>query len=321
MRDDETIIRCELGTVEVRNDNGPLPEQNQGHVFLAANNVVAKEAAFIGVCADELRDAIDKAVGPRETDKLLRDQASIYHEVAVHPVFDECWTFDTPSAEAMIEKLDELHRPAPIKTPGLRNAIDTAAEAKSDFATIGYISEDGVDLVDRKPYRPIDRDRLLRHIEDIEATLARRNRRHEEDQERIRELEGIAMRRGDRIDELEAKLEAEATAPSLDEQIEALKKVPAGYEAVLDPPRLLDTPESREWAAPPIMVDRIYRDDPARGLRFRDSRDGYGWYARPDCALQLGVTAEDFGPSAEARRKEYEDKGLADWEIELLLGA
>ena len=85
------------------------------------------------------------------------------------------------------------------------------------------------------------KDRWLRHIEDIEATLTRRNERHEEDQERIRELEGIAMRRGDRIDELEAKLEAEAAAPSPEEQIEA-------------------------------------------------------------------------------RRKEYEGKGLADWEIELLMG-
>ena len=163
MRDDETIIKCELGTVGVRNDNGPLPEQNQGHVYLEVNNDVTEEAAFIGVCADELRDAIDKAVGPREGAEPAR------------------------------------------------------------------------------PYRPIDRDRLLRHIEDIEAALARRNRRHEEDQERIRELEGIAMRRGDRIDELEAKLEAEAAAPSPEEQIEA-------------------------------------------------------------------------------RRKEYEGKGLADWEIELLMG-
>ena len=209
MRDDETVIRCELGAVEVRNDNGPLPEQNQGHIFLAVNNAVTKEAAFIGVCADELRDAIDKAVGPREADMLLRDQASIYYEVAVHPVFDECWTFDNPSAEAMIEKLDELS---------------------------------GSDSAPAKPYRPVDRDRLLRHLEDLEATLTRRNERHERDQERIRELEGIAMRRGDRIDELEAKLEAEAAAPSREEQ-------------------------------------------------------------------------------AEARRKEYEEQGLAEWEIELLLGA
>ena len=161
--------------------------------------------AWTKLDADELRDAIDKAVGPREADKLFSDQAIIYHKVAMHPVFDEFWTVDsTPSAEAMIEKLDELF--------------------DSDSAAA-------------KPYRPIDRDRLLRHIEDIEATLARRNERHEQDQERIRELEEIAMRRGDRIEELEA----EAAALSPEEQLEA-------------------------------------------------------------------------------RRKEYEGKGLADWEIELLMG-
>ena len=203
MRDDETEIKGNFATVTVRNDHGPNPECNRGQLYLALEG-----GNFTGLDANELRDAIDKAVGPREADKLFSDQAIIYHQVAMHPVFDECWTFDSPSAEAMIEKLDELF--------------------DSDSAAA-------------KPYRPVDRDRLLRHIEDIEATLARRNRRHEEDQERIRELEEIAMRRGDRIDELEAKLEAEAAAPSPEEQIEA-------------------------------------------------------------------------------RRKEYEDKGLADWEIELLMG-
>ena len=160
MRDDETTIKGNFSTVTVRNDHGPNPECNRGQLYLALEG-----GNFTGLDANELRDAIDKAVGPRE------------------------------------------------------------AEPREDS----------------KPYRPVDRDRLLRHIEDIEATLARRNRRHEEDQERIRELEGIAMRRGDRIDELEAKLEAEAAAPSPEEQIEA-------------------------------------------------------------------------------RRKEYEGKGLADWEIELLMG-
>ena len=176
MRDDETEIKGNFATVTVRNDHGPNPECNRGQLYLALEG-----GNFTGLDANELRDAIDKAVGPREADKLFSDQAIIYHQVAMHPVFDECWTFDSPSAEAMIEKLDELF--------------------DSDSAAA-------------KPYRPVDRDRLLRHIEDIEATLARRNRRHEEDQERIRELEGIAMRRGDRIDELEAKLEAEAAAPS-----------------------------------------------------------------------------------------------------------
>ena len=186
MRDDETTIKGNFATVTVRNDHGPNPECNRGQLYLALEG-----GNFTGLDADELRDAIDKAVGPREADRLFGDQAIIYHQVAMHPVFDECWTFDSPSAEAMIEKLDELF--------------------DSDSAAA-------------KPYRPVDRDRLLRHIEDIEATLARRNRRHEEDQERIRELEGIAMRRGDRIDELEAKLEAEAAAPSPEEQIEARRK-------------------------------------------------------------------------------------------------
>ena len=235
MRDDETIIKGNFATVTVRNDHGPNPECNRGQLYLELEG-----GNFTGLDADELRDAIDKAVGPRE--------------------------LDSGSAPA-------------------------------------------------KPYRPADRDRLLRHIEDIEATLARRNRRHEEDQERIRELEEIAMRRGDRIEELEA----EAAAPALEEQIEALEKVPAGYEVVLDPPRLLDTPESRAWAAPPITVDRIYRDDSSHSLRFQDSEGGYGWYAPTASALELGVTAEDFGPSIETRRKEYEEQGLEEWEIELLL--
>ena len=199
MRDDETTIKGNFATVTVRNDHGPNPECNRGQLYLALEG-----GNFTGLDANELRDAIDKAVGPREADKLFSDQAIIYHQVAMHPVFDECWTFDSPSAEAMIEKLDE--------------PFDS-------------------DSAPAKPYRPADRDRLLRHIEDIEATLARRNERHEQDQERIRELEEIAMRRGDRIEELEA----EAAAPSPEEQIEA-------------------------------------------------------------------------------RRKEYEDKGLADWEIELLMG-
>ena len=172
MRDDETTIKGNLATVIVRNDHGPYPERNRGQLYLEL-----KGPKLTGLDANELRDAIDKAVGPREADKLFRDQASIYCEVAVHPVFDECWTFDNPSAEAMIEKLDELS---------------------------------GSDSAPAKPYRPVDRDRLLRHTEDLEATLARRNRRHEEDQERIRELEGIAMRRGDRIDELEAREDEEA---------------------------------------------------------------------------------------------------------------
>ena len=188
----------------------------------------------------------------------------------------------------------------------LRDAIDKAVGPR-----------EGAESPVAKPYRPIDRDRLLRHIEDVEAALTRRNARHEEDQEKIREVLAQNERLMERIEELEAK----AAAPSLEEQIEALEKVPAGYEVVLDPPRLLDTPESREWGVPPVMVDRIYREDSSVSFRFRDAEGGWGWYARPVCALKLGVTAEDFGPSIETRRKEYEAVGLAEWEIEILMGA
>ena len=163
------------------------------------------------------------------------------------------------------------------------------------------------------------KDRWLRHIEDIEATLKRRNERHEEDQERIRELEATITGLRSTIE----GLEAEAAAPSPEEQLEALERVPAGYEVVLDPPRLLDTPSARARCIPATMVKRITtRADGMGGLDFLlDDTESFSWYGFAQQALELGLTAEDFGPSIETRRKEYEEQGLADWEIELLLGA
>src|SRR5699024_5498064 len=67
---------------------------------------------------------------------------------------------------------------ATVDANELRDAIDKAVGKR-----------EGAKGSDPKPYRPIDRDRLLRHIGDIEATLARRNERWERDHERIRELE------------------------------------------------------------------------------------------------------------------------------------
>src|SRR5699024_11781053 len=64
---------------------------------------------------------------------------------------------------------------ATVDANELRDAIDKAVGKR-----------EGAKGSDPKPYRPIDRDRLLRHIGDIEATLARRNERWERDQERIR---------------------------------------------------------------------------------------------------------------------------------------
>lgn len=68
---------------------------------------------------------------------------------------------------------------AAVDADELRNALDKAVGPR----------EEPEPWEGRKPYRPIDRDRLLRHIEDVEAALTRRNERHEQDQERIRELE------------------------------------------------------------------------------------------------------------------------------------
>lgn len=163
--------------------------------------------AWTKLDADELRDAIDKAVGPREAvaphdDDSIRQRLEAWGAVISHELFDDVFQGlggGESFLDGMIAKLDRV------------------------AAQQGYPAK--------------QRDRHLRHIEDIEATLKRRNERHEQDQERIRELEEIAMRRGDRIEELEA----EAAALSPEEQLEA-------------------------------------------------------------------------------RRKEYEGKGLADWEIELLMG-
>ena len=201
----------------------------------------------------------------------------------------------------------------------LRDAIDKAVGPR-----------EGAESPVAKPYRPIDRDRLLRHIEDIEATLTRRNRRHEEDQEKIREvleqnerlmerveeLEEIAMRRGDEIDELEAKL----AAPSSEEQLERLS---VGLEAKLNPPRLLDTHDSKGKGIPAIEVERVVaaNEDPySRSFRFYEAGDDFGWWGRAEEVLALGLSAEDFKPF-DPRRKKYEEQGLEPWEIEILMGA
>lgn len=195
---------------------------------------------------------------------------------------------------------------AAVDADELRDAIDKAMGPREEPKSA-------------KPYRPTDRDRLLRHIEDLEATLTRRNARHEEDQERIRELEEIAMRRGDRIGELEAQL----AAPSPEEQLEALEKVGDAREAVLNPPRRLDTESSWAKCIPGGDVERVttyISHDGEQGFRFYMVGDGFGWYGRAQQALELGLTAEDFGPTPEARREKYEAAGLADWEVELLMG-
>lgn len=286
MRDDETTIKGNLATVIVRNDHGPYPERNRGQLYLELEG-----AKLTGLDANELRDAIDKAVGPRETaaphdDDSIRQRLEAWGKVASHEFFDDAFQGlgDGESfLDGVIAKLDRVS------------------------AQQGYPAK--------------QRDRHLRHIKDIEATLARRNRRHEEDQERIRELEGIAMRRGDRIDELEAKLEAEVAAPSPEEQIEAL---PIGHEVRLDPPRRLsEIPGIGKGGYVTRVFIRGYVGE-GNSPKVRMQESGKEWWVDARHVIELGLRAEDFKPHDEVereRRKEYEDKGLADWEIELLTGA
>lgn len=90
----------------------------------------------------------------------------------VHLVIDE------------VDHLAELKRARISVDPDeLRDAIDKATGEREEPKPPAS-----------KPYRPIDRDRLLRHIEDVEASLTRRNERWEKDQERIRELEADLAR-------------------------------------------------------------------------------------------------------------------------------
>ena len=238
MSSDTTTFDTYGATTVISNNGGATVNE----VYISISQPISGQA-FTAIDADELRDAIDKAVGPRE------------------------------GAESPVAK----------------------------------------------PYRPIDRDRLLRHVSDIEATLTRRNRRHEEDQEKIREVLGQNEHLMERVEELEAKL----AAPSAEEQLAALEKVGDGQEVVLDPPRRLDTESSRAKRIPATDVERVTAHVDRAGeqaFRFYVVGDSFGWYGRAQQALELGLTAEDFGPSAVARRKEYEDKGLEPWEIEILMG-
>lgn len=214
---------------------------------------------FTAVDANELRDAIDRAVGKREGDKLFSDQASIYQQVALHDAFDDYWgPTSTPSADDMLEKLDRL----------------TEAPAKGS---------------DPKPYRPIDRDRLLRHIEDVEAALARRNERHERDQERIRDLEAELS-----LSEAKRKIIADLGPRDLLELAWERACVPEDG-MVHEGEQLISRLHSGGLlVSSPKLSERV-----ARSGRLLDPR--------------VEPTKEDL------YRKDLEGKGLAEWEISLLV--
>lgn len=260
-----------------------------------------------------------KAVGKREADKLFSDQASIYHQVAVHPVFDDCWTPDsTPSAAAMLKKLDDLSGSNGVLTT-TRTAANSWYRIKNhDFfddcwpIAAGDTDEAILKKLDRlveagragveasKPYRPVDRDRLLRHIEDVEASLTRRNERWEKDQARIRELEMAVGRAKNEAEVREAQLLA-LTPRELLERAWKNATVPEGDIIPEGTPTISHhTPDY--FMADPKGADY---DLPARG----------DWGERRLLDPRVEPTA------AEKRQSLIDEHGLEDWEIEILRGS
>lgn len=222
MRNDETCIEGNVATVIVRNDHGADPAYNQGQLYLELEmpRLGLEGEAYTGVDANELRDAIDKAVGPR-------------HEA------DPC--------------------------EGAR------------------------------PYRPVDRDRLLRHIEDLEATLTRRNERHERDREHIRELEAQL-----------AGCEA-----ALFERKTAREYLDLAWERAVAPE------DGMIYKGEEAMVMVHGRGDgPGVVIRGGDTP------SRPGGGVEYRLLEPRAEPAKEdLYRKDLESKGLAEWEIELLVGA
>lgn len=163
---------------------------------------------------------------------------------------------------------------AAVDASELRDAIDNAVGPR-----------EGAKGSDAKPYRPIDRDRLLRHIEDVEAALTRRNERHEQDLGRIRELEGLLA-------------VAEA-------------KTPREYLQLA-------------WDAAIIPEDDMIREDEEHLIRYKGGRIahsgpfGLDLVARRDEVLERRLL--EPRTEKDERQALIDEYGLEDWELELLAG-
>ena len=177
---------------------------------------------------------------------------------------------------------------AAVDADELRDAIDKA---------VGPREEPGP-WEGRKPYRPIDRDRLLRHIEDVEAALTRRNERHEQDQERIRELEAEVFTLREIRDSYE---EPKTVREYLD----------LAWEVAVEP----EDGMIRKGEEAMVMVHGR-GDGPGVVIRGSDTP------SRPGGSIEYRLLEPRKEPRKEdSYRKELESKGLAEWEIQLLVGA
>lgn len=171
---------------------------------------------------------------------------------------------------------------AAVDANELRDAIDKAVGER-----------EGAKGSDPRPYRPIDRDRLLRHIGDIEATLARRNEQHEQDQARIRV-------RDEEIKSLEAQVEALVA--------DAASKTAREYLELA-------------WGTATVPEDGMIHEGEGYLFRFTDGglRPGVATATHPAHHGMYRLLEPRVEPTEEERRQAIVDEhGLQDWEIELL---
>ena len=168
---------------------------------------------------------------------------------------------------------------AAVDANELRDAIDKAAGKR-----------EGAKGSDPRPYRPIDRDRLLRHIEDIEAALARRNERWENDQSRIRDLEA---------------------------EVHTLREIKDSYEEPKTAREYLEL----AWETATVPEDGMIHEGEGYLFRFTDGglRPGVATAAHPAHHGMYRLLEPRVEPAEEERRQAIVDEhGLQDWEIELL---
>ena len=168
---------------------------------------------------------------------------------------------------------------AAVDANELRDAIDKAVGPREPKLWEGS-----------KPYRPLDRDRLLRHIEDVEAALTRRNERHEQDQERIRELEA---------------------------EVHTLREIKDSYEEPKTAREHLDL----AWENATVPEDGMIHEGEGYLFRFTDGglRPGVATATHPAHHGMYRLLEPRVEPTEEERRQAIVDKhGLQDWEIELL---
>ena len=168
---------------------------------------------------------------------------------------------------------------AAVDANELRDAIDKAVGKR-----------EGAKGSDPRPYRPIDRDRLLRHIEDVEAALARRNERWENDQSRIRDLEA---------------------------EVHTLREIKDSYEEPKTAREYLEL----AWETATVPEDGMIHEGEGYLFRFTDGglRPGVATAAHPAHHGMYRLLEPRVEPTEEERRQAIVDEhGLQDWEIELL---